>query len=68
VIVADFMQNSHDFIREFPALLHKAFIAVRGNHTARVAFRAIAGIALVPVVFAVFAAIYVNFNRTTFPI
>ncbi|MGB9244824.1 MAG: transglycosylase domain-containing protein [Candidatus Acidiferrales bacterium] len=61
------MLNSHDFIREFPALFHKVFVAVRGNHTARVAFRAIAGIVLVPVVFAVFAAIYVNFNRTNVP-
>ena len=66
-VAADFMLNSHYFIRDFPALFHKVFVAVRGNHTARVAFRAIAGIALVPVVLAVFASIYVNFNRTNVP-
>src|SRR5580692_1846540 len=60
-------RSSHDFIRELPALFHKVFVAVRGNQTARVAFRAIAGIAVVPVVFVVFAAIYVNFNRTNVP-
>ncbi|MFY9530327.1 MAG: transglycosylase domain-containing protein [Candidatus Acidiferrales bacterium] len=61
------MLNTHDFIRQVPALLHKAFVAVRNNRTAGVVFRVVAGIALVPVVFAVFTAFYVNFNRTNLP-
>ena len=65
--VADRMLNTHDFIRQFPALFHKAFATVRNNRTVRVVSRVVAGIALVPVVFAVSTAFYVNFNRTNLP-
>jgi penicillin-binding protein 1A len=61
------MLNTRDFIRQVPALFHKAFVAVLKNHTARVVFRVVAGIALVPVVIAVFTSFYVNFNRTNLP-
>ena len=61
------MLSTHDIIRQFPALFHKAFVAVRNNRRARIVFRAAAGIALVPVVFAVFTAFYVNFNRANLP-
>jgi penicillin-binding protein 1A len=40
---------------------------VRNSTTARIFFRIVAGIALVPAVFAVFTAFYVNFNRTNLP-
>ena len=65
--VADRMLNTHDFIRRVPALFRKTFVAVRSNRTARIVFRIVAGIALVPVVFAVSTDFYVNFNRTNLP-
>ncbi len=58
---------THDFIGQVSALVHKAFVAVRNSTTARIFFRIVAGIALVPAVFAVFTAFYVNFNRTNLP-
>ena len=61
------MLNTHDFIRQVPAKCHKAFVAARNNRTARVVFRVVAGIVLVPVIFAVFTAFYVNFDRTNLP-
>src|ERR1700674_673341 len=61
------MLNTQDFIRQLPGRFHKAFVAVRYNRAARVAFRVVAGIALTPVVLAVFTAFYVNFNRTNLP-
>ena len=61
------MLNIHNFIRQLPALFHKAFGAVRNNRAARVVFRVILGIVLVPVVFAIFTAFYVNLNRTNLP-
>ena len=61
------MLKTHDSIRRFPARFHKAFVAVRNNRTASVVFRIVAGIALVPLVFAVFTAFYVNFNRADLP-
>jgi penicillin-binding protein 1A len=67
MVVEDRMLNTHDLIRQIPAQCQKAFVAARNNRTARVVFRAVAGIALVPVIFAVFTAFYVNFNRTNLP-
>src|ERR1700688_2889979 len=67
MVVEDRMLNTHDFIRQIPAQCQKAFVATRNNRTARVVFRVVAGIALVPVIFAVFTAFYVNFNRTNLP-
>ncbi len=61
------MPNTQHFIRQLPARLHKAFVAAQNNRAARVVFRVVAGIALIPVVFAVFTALYVNFNRTNLP-
>jgi penicillin-binding protein 1A len=61
------MLNTHHFIRQGPARFHKAFVGMRNNRAVRVVFWVAAGIALVPVVFAVFTAFYVNFNRTTLP-
>jgi hypothetical protein len=61
------MLNTHDFIRQFPALLRKAFIAAKNNRTARVVFWVVVGIVLVPLVFGVCTAFYVNFNRTNLP-
>ncbi|MFZ0645254.1 MAG: transglycosylase domain-containing protein, partial [Candidatus Acidiferrales bacterium] len=61
------MLSTHDFIRQLPALLRKAFITAKNNRTARVVFRVVIGIALVPLVFGVCTAFYVNFNRTNLP-
>jgi len=61
------MLNTRDFIRQLPARFHKAFVAARNNRPARVVFRILAGIALIPAVFAAFTAFYVNFNRTNLP-
>jgi penicillin-binding protein 1A len=61
------MLNTHDFIQWILAQFQLAFVAVRKNRTARVVFRGFAGIALVPMIFAVFTAFYVNFNRTNLP-
>ena len=65
--VADRMLSTHDFIRQFRALLRKAFVAAKNNRTAGVVFRVVVGIALVPLVFGVCTAFYVNFNRTNLP-
>ncbi len=67
MVVADRMLNTHEFIRQVPALFHKAYSAVRNNRTACVVFRVASGIAMVPVAFAVFTAFYVNFNRANLP-
>jgi penicillin-binding protein 1A len=61
------MLNTHDFIRQCPVLVHKAIVAVRNNRTARVVFRVVAGITLVPVIFAVLTVLYVNFDRSDLP-
>ena len=61
------MLNTQHFIRQFPARFHNAFVAARNNRAARVVFWVVAGIALIPVVFAIFTALYVNFNRTNLP-
>jgi penicillin-binding protein 1A len=61
------MQNTHDFIRRFPARFHKAFVAVRNNRTARIACRILTGIVLLPLTFAIGTAFYVNFNRADLP-
>jgi len=61
------MLNTHEFIRRFRALYHQAFARVRNNRTARVALRVAIGIALVPVIFGVCTAFYVNFNRQNLP-
>jgi penicillin-binding protein 1A len=67
LIVADPMQNTHEFVRQFPMLVHKAIVALRKNGTARVVFRVVAGISLVPVIFAVLTVLYVNFDRSALP-
>jgi penicillin-binding protein 1A len=61
------MQNIRELIRQIPALFHKAIAAVRKNHAARLAFRVVAGIALVPVIFAVLTVLYVNLDRSDLP-
>ena len=61
------MLNTHGFVRQFPGRFHKAFVAVRKHRSARIAFRVVAGIVLLPVVFVVFTAIYINFNRKDLP-
>jgi penicillin-binding protein 1A len=65
--MADRMLKIQDFIRLLPTLYHKAFVAVRNNRTARVVLLVVAGSALVPVVFGVLTAFYVNFNRIDLP-
>ena len=65
--VADRMLNTHDFIRKFPARLRKVYVDVRRHHTTRIVFWVAAGIALVPVAFALLTAFYVSFNRTNLP-
>ena len=64
---ADLMQNIRELIGQVSALFHKAIAAVRKNRAARVAFRVVAGIALVPVIFAVLTVLYVNFDRSDLP-
>ena len=64
---ADCMQNIRELIRLVPAWFHKAIVAVRNNRTARVAFRVVAGIALVPVIIAVLTVLYVNCDRSDLP-
>jgi penicillin-binding protein 1A len=67
LVLAGRMLNTHDFIRQVPALFQKVLVAARNNRKVRVVFRVVAGIALVPVVFGVLTACYVNFNRTNLP-
>jgi len=64
---ADRMQNIRELVRQVPALFHKAIAAVWKNRTARIVFRVVAGIALVPVIFAVLAVFYVNYGRSDLP-
>jgi penicillin-binding protein 1A len=64
---ADLMQNIRELIGQVSALFHKAIAAVRKNRAARVTFRAVAGIALVPVIFAVLTVLYVNLDRSDLP-
>jgi penicillin-binding protein 1A len=61
------MPNTHDVIRQARARFHNAVVAVRNNRSARVVFRVVVGIALVPVVLALFTAFYVNFDRANLP-
>jgi penicillin-binding protein 1A len=61
------MLNTQEFIRQVPALFRRVFVALRKNRAARVAFRVIAGIVIVPVIFALFTVFYVNFSRTDLP-
>jgi membrane peptidoglycan carboxypeptidase len=61
------MLKCPNFIRKLPVRFHDAFVAVRGNRAARVAFRVLAGIALIPIVFVVVTAFYINFSRTNLP-
>jgi penicillin-binding protein 1A len=61
------MLNTLDSVRRLTAQFRLAFLALRNNRTARVVFRIIAGTALVPVVFVMLAAFYVNFDRTNLP-
>ncbi len=67
MIVADPMLNIHDFIRQFPALVHNAMVALRKNRTARIVLRVVAGIALVSVIFAGLMLFYVNCDRSDVP-
>jgi penicillin-binding protein 1A len=61
------MLSTHNFVRQFLVQFRKVIGAVRNNRAARGIFNVAAGIALVPVVFAVCTAFYVNFNRTNLP-
>ncbi len=61
------MLNTRNFIRQFPGLFSKAFVAVRNDRRVCAVFWIAAGIALVPVAFAVLTAFYVNFDRTNLP-
>jgi penicillin-binding protein 1A len=67
LVVVGRMLNTQEFFRQVPALFHRVFVAVRNNRAARVVFRVVAGIVMVPVIFALFTAFYVNFNRTDLP-
>jgi len=61
------MLNIRYFIRQLPARFHDSFLAARNNGPAGVVFWVFSGIFLIPVAFAVFTALYVNFNRTNLP-
>jgi penicillin-binding protein 1A len=61
------MLNTTDLIRRARAQFHRAFVLMREKRTARVVFRIVAGIALVPLIVALLTAFYVNFNRTDLP-
>jgi penicillin-binding protein 1A len=61
------MLNTQDLIRQAPVLFRRAFVLMRKNRTARLIFRVVAGIALVPVISTILTAFYVNFNRTNLP-
>ena len=65
--MADRMLNTTDLIRRARAQFHRACVIVRENRTARVVFRIVTGIALVPLIVALLTAFYVNFNRTDLP-
>ena len=67
MLVAGGMLNTKDLIRQARARFHRACVIVHKNRTARVVFRIVAGIALVPLIVAVLTALYVNFNRTDLP-
>jgi hypothetical protein len=58
LVVEDRMLSIYDFIRQFPALFRKAFVAAKNKRTVRVVFRVVAAIALVPLVFGLFTAFY----------
>jgi penicillin-binding protein 1A len=66
-VVVNGMLNAHDFIERITPRLQKAFVAMRNNRPVRVVFRVLSAIALVPVIFGMFAAFYVNFSRTGLP-
>src|SRR5271154_2167290 len=61
------MLNAHDFIRQFGAPFRRAFVALQDSRAARVAIWVLGGTLLVPVLFVVFTALYINFNRTDLP-
>jgi penicillin-binding protein 1A len=61
------MLKAYDWIRRVPALFRKAFEAVRNNRNALIGLRVVAGIALVPSIFAVLTVFYVTFNRADLP-
>jgi len=67
MVVKECLLNIHDFIRDVPAHCRKALVTAWNNRTARIVSRVVAGIVLVPVIFVVFTAIYVNFDRTNLP-
>ena len=60
------MLNTKDLIRRARARFHRTCVIVRENRVARIVFRVVAGVALVPLV-VVLTAFYVNFNRTNLP-
>src|ERR1700722_8015398 len=61
------MLNTQEFIRQLLSRIQEAIVVARNNRAASVAFRVVAGIALTPVVFVIFTAFYVNFNRANLP-
>jgi len=67
LIVADLLRNINGSIRQFSALVHKAIVAARKNRATRIVLRAVVGIALVPVIFAILMLFYVNCNRSDLP-
>ena len=67
MVLADRMLNTTDLIRRARAQFHRTFVLMRENRTARVVFRIVAGIAVVPLIVALLTAFYVNFNRTDLP-
>ena len=61
------MLNTKDLIRRARARFHRTCVIVRENRVARIVFRVVAGVALVPLIVVVLTAFYVNFNRTNLP-
>lgn len=61
------MLNTKDLIRRARARFHRTSVIVRENRVARIVFRVVAGVALVPLIVVVLTAFYVNFNRTNLP-
>ncbi len=67
LLVAGRMLNTKDLFRRTRARFRRTCVIVRKHRTARIVFRVVAGIALVPLVVAALTAFYVNFNRTNLP-
>src|ERR1700690_464983 len=61
------MQNIREFKRQISSLFPKAIAAVRNDRTAGIVFRVVAGIVLIPVVFAFLTVFYVNWDRSDLP-